>query len=130
MPLTQEQQSELRAAMGQRREALAQEIRDDFRRSREDNLGKISAPAGDAGDESVADLLAHLDQFDATRDVSELRAIEAAEQRMDDGSYGTCDSCGNDIGFERLKASPTAVRCIACQRQYEKTHASPGTPTL
>jgi DnaK suppressor protein len=130
MPLNQEQQSELRTAMNQRRDQLAQEIRNDFERSRQDNAGAISAPAGDAGDESVADLLAHLDQFDATRDVGELRAIEAAHGRMDDGSYGTCENCGNDIGFERLKASPTAVRCIACQRQYEKTHASPATPTL
>jgi DnaK suppressor protein len=130
MPLTQEQLSELRAGTDARRSQLAQEIRDDYARSREDNIGAISAPAGDAGDESVADLLAHLDQFDATRDVGELRAIEAAQKRMDEGTYGVCENCGNDIGFERLKASPTAVRCIACQRQYEKTHASPATPTL
>lgn len=130
MPLNREQQSQLRDAMEVRKRALMQEIHDDMERSREDTLGAVAAPAGDAGDESVADLMAHLDQFDATRDVSELRGLDAAQRRMEEGSYGTCEECGAEIAFERLKATPTATRCIVCQRQYEKTHASPATPTL
>lgn len=130
MPLNREQQSQLRDAMEVRKRALMQEIHDDMERSREDTLGAVAAPAGDAGDESVADLMVHLDQFDATRDVSELRGLDAAQRRMEEGSYGTCEECGAEIAFERLKAAPTATRCIVCQRQYEKTHASPATPTL
>lgn len=130
MPLSQQQQSQLRGLIDSRKRTLMREIHDDMDRSREDNRNAVASPAGDAGDESVADLMAHLDQFDATRDVSELRSLDAAERRIAEGSYGTCEECGNEIGFERLKATPTATRCIACQRQYEKTHASPATPTL
>ena len=130
MPLSQEQQSQLRGAVEARKRVLMREIHDDMDRAREDNRNATAAPAGDAGDESVADLMAHLDQFDATRDVSELRSLDAAERRMDEGSYGICEDCGAEIGFERLKANPSATRCIACQRQHEKTHASPATPTL
>ena len=54
--------------------------------------------------------------------------IEAARARMADGSYGVCMQCGGDIPFERLQAQPTALRCIACQSEYEKTH--PPAPRL
>ena len=39
-----------------------------------------------------------------------------------------CMQCGGDIPFERLQAQPTALRCIACQSEYEKTH--PPAPRL
>ena len=61
-------------------------------------------------------------QADLTRDVDELRDIEAARRRLDDGSYGICTDCGVDIGFERLHAEPEAARCIDCQRRHEKTY--------
>jgi len=130
MPLDRKEDEALRRFLEARKRELMAELHDDIERSREDNLANQSAPAGDAGDESVAELLAHLDQFDASRDVGELRAIDAALRRIDEGAYGRCEECGSDIGYERLKASPTAIRCIVCQRQYEKTHASPSTPTL
>ena len=44
---------------------------------------------------------------------------------MDDGSYGICSNCGQDIGFERLRANPGAERCIHCQTLFEKTHGRP-----
>ncbi len=49
---------------------------------------------------------------------------------MADGSYGYCTKCGQEIGFERLRANPGAERCIQCQTQFEKTHASQGRTSL
>ncbi|MDO9188717.1 MAG: TraR/DksA C4-type zinc finger protein, partial [Sulfurimicrobium sp.] len=46
------------------------------------------------------------------------------------GEYGVCGDCGEAIRFERLQAYPTAVRCVNCQQQYEKTHASENTPSI
>ncbi|MFC5176420.1 TraR/DksA family transcriptional regulator [Nocardioides taihuensis] len=43
-----------------------------------------------------------------------LAEIDAAEERMDDGTYGTCETCGRPIGEERLEARPTARACIRC----------------
>jgi RNA polymerase-binding transcription factor DksA len=60
----------------------------------------------------------------------ELRDIDAARARLKNHSYGICMSCGDDIGFERLRAYPTAKRCLPCQQQRERTYAHGGTPTL
>ena len=109
--------------MEQRRRALLEELRDDVERVRKDRQEDLAGPVGDAADESVATLIADLDHFDVGRDVSELRALEAARGRMAEGSYGTCSACGADIGFERLRANPAAVRCFECQQLHEKTHA-------
>ncbi len=44
----------------------------------------------------------------------ELLQIDRALQRLKNGDYGICDSCGNEINQERLKAVPYAVQCINC----------------
>ena len=43
-----------------------------------------------------------------------LEDVEEALARIDDGSYGTCASCGEPIGLERLRALPQSQSCIAC----------------
>ncbi len=45
-----------------------------------------------------------------------LREVEAALERMDAGSYGRCQKCGQPIAEERLEALPAARLCIACKR--------------
>lgn len=48
---------------------------------------------------------------DARRDLDEL---ERATTRLDEGTYGICQRCGNPIAPERLEALPAATTCIAC----------------
>lgn len=43
-----------------------------------------------------------------------LAQIDAALARLDEGSYGTCGSCGQPIGAARLAARPVATTCIGC----------------
>ena len=45
--------------------------------------------------------------------------IDAALKRIDDGTYGTCVSCGNEIPLGRLEAHPAASLCIDCKRRAE-----------
>jgi DnaK suppressor protein len=45
--------------------------------------------------------------------------IDAALSRIDDGTYGTCVGCGNEIPLGRLEAHPTAALCIDCKRRAE-----------
>jgi RNA polymerase-binding protein DksA len=47
----------------------------------------------------------------------ELRAIDAALDRIDNGHYGVCLRCGESIAEERLEAVPHAVFCIACREE-------------
>jgi RNA polymerase-binding protein DksA len=123
MALTAQQTQELQNTIERRRAALLSELREDIERVRKDRHEDLAGPAPDAGDESVATLIADLDRADADRDFSELRGLEAARTRIADGSYGVCANCGGEIGFERLRANPAAVRCIECQAQHEKTYA-------
>ena len=51
---------------------------------------------------------------------SVLAAIDAALQRVDEGTYGVCQRCGRPIGEERLEARPWAAYCIDCQREMER----------
>jgi RNA polymerase-binding protein DksA len=45
--------------------------------------------------------------------------IDAALQRIEDGTYGTCVNCGREIPRERLEANPWASLCIDCKRRAE-----------
>lgn len=47
-------------------------------------------------------------------DLDELRRIDAALDRIEQGTYGTCARCGEPISAERLEAVPTAPLCRTC----------------
>jgi len=130
MPLTEHQTEQLRGLIDKRRSALLAELREDAERAREQPYSEHAGPAPDTGDESVATLIADLEQADVTRDLDEFRGLESARERMARGEYGTCIECGGDIGFERLKATPSAIRCIDCQSRHEKTFGGDPKPSL
>ncbi len=44
----------------------------------------------------------------------ELAEIDAALLRIQEGSYGSCQSCGGPLGLQRLRALPEARYCVAC----------------
>lgn len=48
------------------------------------------------------------------------KSIEDALQRLDDGSYGVCESCGLEIAAERLVALPFTLLCRDCQQEQEQ----------
>jgi len=50
-----------------------------------------------------------------------LSAIDAALERIEEGSYGLCRSCGRQIAPERLEAIPYATLCIECKRKEERS---------
>jgi DnaK suppressor protein len=130
MALTSKQFEELRKRVEKRRTELLAELREDAARARDEPYSEHAGIAPDTGDESVATLIADLEQADMTRDLEELRAMDAAWQRIKDGSYGVCVDCGGDIGYERLAAFPAATRCVTCQSRHEKTYGGTPKPSL
>ena len=48
-----------------------------------------------------------------------IKKIKKTLARMDDGSFGVCDKCGEDINTERLKARPVTTQCIDCKTKEE-----------
>lgn len=130
MELTQDQIKELESVLRQRQRELNSEVNNRLQQTSAQGLQDFNGSVGDTGDESVAHMMTDLNLSAATRDVKELRDVEAALRRIADDTYGECVNCGTDIEYERLKAYPTAMRCLACQSQHEKVYASQGTPSL
>ncbi|MFN0263261.1 TraR/DksA family transcriptional regulator [Tepidamorphus sp. 3E244] len=60
-----------------------------------------------------------MSQEQERRRALELRRIDAALERLDEGEYGECDSCGEEISDKRLSVDPAAHLCIACARMGE-----------
>jgi DnaK suppressor protein len=53
------------------------------------------------------------------REVLYLKKIDAALQRITDGTFGACISCGEEIGMKRLEARPTTTHCLSCKEAQE-----------
>lgn len=128
--LSGKQLEKLKQSMLERSRVLQGEVADQRSRTAEDGNDGALGGVGDAGDESVLRMMTDLHLQEAGRDLEELRDIEASLQRMEAGDYGECEECGNEIGFARLEAQPTATRCVECQAQHEKTYAHKNTPTM
>ena len=79
-------------------------------------------------DNNLSDLLDRASQISerefshhlCSREKLYMRRIERSLQDIEDGVYGLCDQCEEDISFKRLKARPTARYCIGCKTQLEK----------
>ena len=130
MTLNSRQLDELKRVLTKRREALESETHADAAKAREDVFSETVGPVGDTADEAAADLISDIENAELSRDLQELREIDAALARMSDGSYGTCIDCGEEIDPERLRREPAAARCFACQSVHEKTFIQPGKATL
>jgi DnaK suppressor protein len=48
-----------------------------------------------------------------------VKKIHEAMQRIEDGSFGVCEECGDEIGVPRLKARPVTTLCIKCKSRQE-----------
>jgi DnaK suppressor protein len=53
--------------------------------------------------------------------------IREALARIDDDSFGICESCGEEISFERLRARPVTTLCIECKTKQEEQEKGRGT---
>lgn len=55
-----------------------------------------------------------------------MNKVEQALTRIDDGSFGICDDCGEDIADKRLEARPVAKFCIECKTKQEQREKAQG----
>lgn len=81
--------------------------------------GALPAAEADWSDNAnIASSGALLDGLSA-HERRELEEIDAALVRMDDGTWGRCETCGGSIGRQRLIALPEARQCLACRERAE-----------
>lgn len=71
-------------------------------------------------DRATVRLLNDLTLETAGQRAAEAHLLRQALSRIDDGSYGACEACGQPIGASRLLARPEARLCIACQTRFER----------
>ncbi len=55
-----------------------------------------------------------------------LNKIDGALKKIEDGDFGECENCGEDIGIKRLEARPVAELCIDCKAEQEKIERRAG----
>lgn len=70
-------------------------------------------------DDAAAETQRQADVVHLARTATALHEIESALARIDEGSYGLCIDCEEPIDLRRLQAHPAALRCAACQQQFE-----------
>jgi RNA polymerase-binding transcription factor DksA len=86
-------------------------------------LSSVDQHPGDSGTETfeMEKNVSLLEQVD-----DELLEVEAAVQRLERGTYGTCQACGRPIGDERLEAMPATRFCVEDQAKAERQGGFPG----
>jgi DnaK suppressor protein len=114
-----------RRTLSERRAQLVTEIRTKLAEARGERIGVEEASSVDGGDRAFLDMASELDLAEAARDISELRDLDAAFERLNAGKYGVCTDCAVAIQRQRLQVFPSARRCNPCQTQYEANHATP-----
>ncbi|MFY9942663.1 MAG: RNA polymerase-binding protein DksA [Desulfobacterales bacterium] len=60
------------------------------------------------------------------REAKLIKKIKKALERIDKGSFGICETCGEEISIERLKARPVTTQCIECKTKEEALEKSLG----
>jgi DnaK suppressor protein len=106
-----------------------QGIRDGIQREQEEGsaatsgeLSSFDQHPGDSGTETF-EMEKNVSLLEQVED--ELQEIEGAFQRLERGTYGTCQACGRPVGEERLEAMPAARFCIDDQAKAERDAGYP-----
>jgi DnaK suppressor protein len=105
-------------------EAEVAGLRADIARAESQIAERLSDAVGDAGDDQAdagAKTFEREHELAMTQNARDLLAQnEQALARIDAGTYGVCESCGQPIGKARLQAFPRATLCVSCKQREER----------
>jgi DnaK suppressor protein len=112
------------AEVRQELEAEANGLREDISNAESQIAARLGDAVGDAGDDSAdagAKTFQREHELALTENARELLAqTERVLAKIEGGSYGVCESCGEPIGKARLQAFPRATLCVACKQREER----------
>jgi DnaK suppressor protein len=104
--------------------AEAAELQAEIDRAESDIADRLADAVGDAGDDPAdvgAKTFEREHELALTHNTRELLTqTERALARIEAGTYGTCESCGEPIGKARLQAFPRATLCVKCKQREER----------
>lgn len=124
MTLNEQQLAELEAQLKQQETDLdraVHEAREGFANSSNEAWPEVR----DSVEDGDARMLASLDLNQLRRNELALREVREARQRMQEGSYGLCEDCGQQIRFERLKIMPATRYCVQDEERRERAGLAP-----
>jgi DnaK suppressor protein len=105
-------------------QAILRRLRDEtyegIARYRQDQSEEKESSPGDEMDVARASAAVDTHANLIDRAESRLRLIDEALARVENGTYGICADCGDEIGLERLKVLPFAVRCVDCESRRSR----------
>lgn len=119
-------QLEFRNLLAEHKRKLWAELREElFQRTGEDLATQYDIPQ-DPGEKSMLDVLS--DAGLAIADVRriQLTQLEEAQRRLEMGTYGRCEGCGEVIDIQRLRLVPFTAYCVNCQKEQEGPSKGPG----
>lgn len=105
-----------REALVARKEQILKQLNEEVKEGRESALDEGMDTYDLASEERSREINLIL----SDRDRDKLQAIEDALERIEDGSYGICESCEEEIAPERLEALPFTRLCVSCQSDMER----------
>jgi DnaK suppressor protein len=114
---------QFRRLLADRKRTILSEAERAFDTMTEKSMEIFSDPSDRATHECDRNLLLRI----RDRERKLLSKIDEAFTRLDGGSYGRCEECGDEIGLERLRARPVTTLCIDCksaQEVRERQHSS------
>ena len=119
-PWTAAEMDELRGEL----EADAVHLKEEIRDAEQEIVGLLR-DGGDGAGNDQADVGSTTLERDHEMSLANnardmLDQIERALSRIDDGTYGVCESCGQAIGKGRLQAFPRATLCVSCKEREER----------
>lgn len=90
-------------------------LREDFSVNADDRYDEI--------DQAATDIEQAMRMRLCNRESLYLKKVNEALQRIEEGTFGECEECGEDIELKRLEARPTATLCVGCKEEQERREA-------
>jgi DnaK suppressor protein len=111
----------IRAALAARRDELRHEYELHLAEIAELQRDRLTDSAGDDQADTGSKTFEREQEISLAHSILERTAqVERALERLDEGSYGWCERCGNAIPVERLAAFPSATLCVSCKQLEER----------
>ena len=83
------------------------------------HTNKTAANYADVNDQATAESERNFEIRIKDRERKLISKVQESLSKMNDGSYGICESCGDDIALKRLQARPVTTYCINCKSEME-----------
>lgn len=111
----------IRIALTARRDELQQEYDHTLAELAELQRDRLTDSAGDDQADTGTKTFEREQEITLANAILErITQVERALERLDEGSYGWCERCGNPIPVERLAAFPSATLCVSCKQLEER----------